>query len=138
ITKQVYECRHAQRIRLSGDIEVKLELLALATVTITCVSAQSAGSTALFNSPEKDWPTYNGDYSGRRYSALSQIGVDNVRSLSLGWAFQTHAAATVKCTPLMVNGVLYFTLPDHVWAVDARTGRQIWHFHRPSEGNHIA
>ena len=117
---------------------MKFKLLALAAVTITWLSAQSVGSTALFNSPEKDWPTYNGDYSGRRYSALSQIGVDNVRSLSLGWAFQTHAAATVKCTPLMVNGVLYFTLPDHVWAVDARTGRQIWHFHRPSEGNHIA
>jgi len=33
----------------------------------------------------------------------------------------------------MVNGVLYFTLPEHVWAVDARTGRQIWHFHRPSD-----
>ena len=34
---------------------------------------------------------------------------------------------TLKGTPLMINGVLYFTAPDHVWAVDARTGREIWH-----------
>ena len=34
---------------------------------------------------------------------------------------------TLKGTPLMINGVLYPTAPDHVWAVDARTGREIWH-----------
>jgi len=34
---------------------------------------------------------------------------------------------TIKSTPLMVNGVLYFTIPDHAWAIDARTGEEIWH-----------
>ena len=38
------------------------------------------------------------------------------------------SAATIKSTPLMVNGVLYLSAPDHVWAVDARTGREIWHY----------
>ena len=37
----------------------------------------------------------------------------------------------------MVNGVLYFTVPITVWAVDARTGRQVWHFQRQSGGNMI-
>ena len=45
---------------------------------------------------------------------------------------------TIKSTPLMVNGVLYFSAPDHVWAVDARTGREIWHYDwRTRGGDHI-
>ena len=45
---------------------------------------------------------------------------------------------TIKSTPLMVNGVLYFTVPDHVWAVDARTGREIWHYQwQTTGGNHL-
>jgi glucose dehydrogenase len=34
----------------------------------------------------------------------------------------------IKSTPLMVNGILYFTIPDHVWALDARTGEELWHY----------
>ena len=82
------------------------------------------------------WPTFNGDYSGRRYSALTQINKDNVKSLHLAWAFQTHSS-TLKSTPLEVNGILYFTAPDQVWAIDAKTGQSIWHYSRPSEGDHI-
>ena len=53
----------------------------------------------------------------------------------MAWAFQTRQQA-IKSTPLVVNGILYFTVPNHVWAVDARTGRQIWHFQRQSGGQH--
>src|SRR5207253_10790683 len=36
--------------------------------------------------PLKDsWPTYNGDYSGKRYSALTQINQSNVKQLTLAW-----------------------------------------------------
>lgn len=81
------------------------------------------------------WPTYNGDYSGGRYSALSQINKDNIKSLKLAWSFQTHSSA-VQSTPLEINGIVYFTVPDQVWAVDAKTGLQIWHFDRRSQGDH--
>ena len=101
-----------------------------------CLYGQGLDSSALQRPPAGAWPTYNGDYSGRRYSPLSLINKDNVASLQMAWAFQTHGV-TLKCTPLEVNGVIYFTVPDNVWAVDARTGRQIWHFQRPSEGDHI-
>ncbi len=49
--------------------------------------AQGGGvSPAELLKPLKDsWPTYNGDYSGKRYSALSQVNVSNVRNLSLAW-----------------------------------------------------
>ena len=83
------------------------------------------------------WGTYNGDYSGRRYSSLSQINQQNVRNLGLAWAFEAHSVP-IKSTPLVVDGVMYFTVPDNVWAVDARTGRQIWHYtYQARGGDHI-
>ncbi len=59
-------------------------------------------------------------------------------SLALAWAFQTHQSAEIKATPLMVDGVLYFSVPDNVWAVDALSGHQIWHYtYPPNHGLHI-
>lgn len=82
------------------------------------------------------WPTYNGDYSGRRYSDLSQINQANVKQLTVAWINQLRSAP-VKSTPLEVNGILYLTTPDNVFAVDARTGRSIWHYTRESQGDHF-
>ncbi len=99
-------------------------------------SAQVLDPAALLKAPTDTWPTYNGDYSGRRYSTLDQINSGNISALTLAWAFQTRGAA-IKSTPLEVNGILYFSVPDNVWAVDARYGRRIWHYERKSEGDHI-
>src|SRR5690242_19661204 len=84
-----------------------------------------------FAAEPEGWPTYHGDYSGRRHSALTQITPENVGGLTLAWAFQTGQAASLKSSPLVVDGVMYFTVPDHVWAVDARSGQQIWHYTYP-------
>jgi len=115
-------------------------LAALAFTLAFCATlplhAQGLDSAALLKPPADSWPTYNGDYSGRRYSPLTQINASNVQLLSVAWAFRVRAGV-IKSTPLVVNGILYFTTPDNVWAVDARYGRQIWHYHRPSEGDHI-
>jgi alcohol dehydrogenase (cytochrome c) len=110
-------------------------LFALAAFA-TPLAAQGLDPDALLKPPTDTWPTHNGDYSGRRYSTLDQINKENVHTLTLAWSFQTHSQP-LKTTPLEVNGILYFTVPDQVWAVDARSGRQIWHFQRPSQGNHI-
>ena len=88
------------------------------------------------------WPTYNGDYSGRRYSSLKQINAGNVRDLKSAWTYHADAgpganffgSRDIKSTPLAVDGVLYFTVPDNAWAVDARTGREIWHYKWESNG----
>ncbi|MGC0772274.1 MAG: acido-empty-quinoprotein group A [Candidatus Acidiferrum sp.] len=103
---------------------------------LPAVSAQGLDTATLLRPPTDTWPTYNGDYSGARYSTLDQINAGNVNSLTLAWIFRTHSAG-IKSTPLEVNGVLYFTVPDNVWAVDARFGRLIWHYERHSEGDHI-
>ncbi|HWE87242.1 MAG TPA: acido-empty-quinoprotein group A [Terracidiphilus sp.] len=99
--------------------------------------AQDLESAQLLHPAPDSWPLYHGDYSGRRHSALTQITPRNVGGLTLAWAFQTGQNEPIKSSPLLVDGILYFTLPDNVWAVDARSGHMIWHYHRPSEGQHI-
>jgi acido-empty-quinoprotein group A len=113
-----------------------LVLLLACCPGVPTASAQSLDAAALLKPPIDTWPTYNGDYSGRRYSTLDQINAGNISSLTLAWAFNTHTSI-IKSTPLEVNGILYFSAPDNVWAIDARFGRQIWHYQRASEGDHI-
>jgi acido-empty-quinoprotein group A len=112
-----------------------LMLLAL-TLRPPFAAAQGLDPASLLKPATDTWPTYNGDYSGARFSTLDQINAGNISSLTLAWVFQTHSA-TIKATPLEVNGILYFSVPDNVWAVDARYGRQIWHYERKSEGHKI-
>src|SRR2546430_169106 len=81
------------------------------------VAAQGLDPAALLKPATDTWPTYNGDYSGRRFSPLDQINATNIDTLTLAWIFPAHVSA-IKSTPLEVNGVLYFTTPDNVWAVD--------------------
>jgi alcohol dehydrogenase (cytochrome c) len=98
--------------------------------------AQGLDPAALLKPATDTWPTYNGDYSGKRYSILDQINAGNINTLTLAWAFHPRSG-TIKATPLEVNGILYFSVPDNVWAVDARFGRRIWHYERKSEGDKI-
>ncbi len=100
--------------------------------------SQNPKNTDLLKPGPDSWPGYHGDYSGRRHSPLTQINPQNVGSLTMAWAFQTSQQAQIKSSPLLVDGVLYFTVPDRIWAVDARSGHQIWQFNKPtSEGLHI-
>ena len=86
----------------------------------------------LLQQPTRDsWPTYHGDYSGRHHSPLAQITPANVSQLGLAWAFQTNGAQSIKATPLLANGVIYVSTPDNVWAIDARSGRQLWRYTYP-------
>jgi len=102
------------------------------------IYAQGADEQMLLHPPGDSWPIYHGDYSARRHSRLTQITTQNVKGLSLAWAFQTNQAAAIKSSPLLVDGIIYFSVPDNVWAVDARSGHQIWHYNSPTtEGEHI-
>jgi acido-empty-quinoprotein group A len=100
------------------------------------LGAQSVNPADLLMAPSASWPTYNGDYSGRRFSPLRQINTANVQWVSLAWTSRFSASSAfggvvIKSTPLLVNGILYFTAPNNVWAVDARTGREEWHYEYP-------
>jgi alcohol dehydrogenase (cytochrome c) len=81
------------------------------------------------------WLTYSGDYTGRRHTPLKQITVDNAHRLAAQWTFQAEGMVIgrgFESTPLVMDGVLYITGNNNVaWAVDARSGRQIWRYRRP-------
>ena len=115
----------------------------------------------------EQWTSYSGDYTGRRYSRLTQITQANVKNLTLAWASRLTAgpggsgtgpitgppvqlggegtgdvvvagATTVKGSILAVNGVLYVTAPDNVWALDAHDGHTLWrYFWKTKGGTHI-
>src|SRR6476659_10042975 len=109
-----------------------MKLLAIGSLlasTLLCVPVRAPCSgldpALLLQPPTNSWPTYNGDYSGRRFSTLTKINDSNVKSLSLAWMYQIRSGGDpsggrISATPLLVNGVIYFTVPDKVWAIDAR------------------
>jgi alcohol dehydrogenase (cytochrome c) len=100
--------------------------------------AQSLDPSALLKPTADSWPTYHGDYSGQRHSTLTQITSANVHQLTLAWAFQTNQPQPIKATPILVNGVIYLSMPDNLWAIDARSARTIWRYTYPAnEGFHI-
>ena len=86
-----------------------------------------APEALLLSPPRHNWPSYNGDYSGRRYSALSQITPANVRELRAQWVFHSSNSDSMEVTPVVVNGVMYITSANDAFALDARTGRVLWH-----------
>ncbi|GAC1422833.1 MAG: methanol/ethanol family PQQ-dependent dehydrogenase [Acidobacteriaceae bacterium] len=117
-------------------------LLALSAMSPILLPSQLAGQNLdpaeLLHPAADSWPGYHGDYSGRRHSHATQITPRNVGSLSLAWAFQTGQTAQIKSSPLLVDGILYFTVPENIWAVDARSGHMVWHYRSPpTPGDHI-
>jgi len=85
--------------------------------------------------PANNWISYNGDYSGRRFSALSEINANNVDRLKAQWVFHTDNTRHLEVTPVVVNGLMFITAANEAYALDARTGREVWHHRRPiSEG----
>jgi alcohol dehydrogenase (cytochrome c) len=127
-----------------GVTRALVAIVAGATLLSAALLAQGRLDPARLLKPATDsWPTFNGDYSGRRFSTLSKIDAGNVHQLSLAWVHRIGSAGTplgaIKSTPLQINGVIYFTVPDHVWALDARSGRELWHYQwQTTGGNHLS
>jgi alcohol dehydrogenase (cytochrome c) len=78
----------------------------------------------------ENWTSYNGDYTGRRYSNLREINTTNVAQLRSAWVFHPGSSQNLEVTPLVVHGVMFVTSSNNVFAVDARTGRTVWHYQR--------
>jgi len=114
---------------------------------------------------KESWPTYSGDYTSKRYSALTQVNQSNVMHLTLAWSTRVTpgiqsgnrggrggpvivggegpgdinvGGGNIKSSALEVDGILCFTMPDNAWAVDARDGSELWHFFwKTKGGTHI-
>ncbi|MCU1322583.1 MAG: Pyrrolo-quinoline quinone [Acidobacteriaceae bacterium] len=140
---------------------LKFFLGATFCVASSFASGQSLDPAQLLKPDTGSWPTYSGDYSGRRYSTLNQINQSNVKNLSLAFVsrLQTgpqggpgapptivggegkaefNTPASVKGAILQIDGVLYVSTPDNAWALDAHDGHEIWHYYwRTKGGTHI-
>lgn len=79
-----------------------------------------------------DWPGYNGDPRGNRYTAMTQITKANVGGLTAKWVFPVPNGARLQGTPVVVAGIMYVTMVNQCFALDAGTGRQLWHWQRPT------
>jgi alcohol dehydrogenase (cytochrome c) len=111
---------HAQNLQTSNSISAEID-----------VRPEDLAVTP----PAANWPSYNGDYTGRRYSALDQITPENVGQLRAQWVFHLPRSSELEVTPVVINGIMFVTARNDAYAVDARTGRQIWHHAMPvSEG----
>jgi acido-empty-quinoprotein group A len=138
-------------------MKIPLLLLSIGIAAMTVTSAERGpGLTPdkILKPPPDSWPTFHGDYSGRHYSPLSQISQANVKNLSLAWmvrlsptvqgaivggkgpdpAPNANLSLNIKATPLLVDGVMYLSAPNHAYAIDARTGKEIWHYYWKSLG----
>jgi quinoprotein glucose dehydrogenase len=106
----------------------------LTTLTPPLATAQTGATNG-------EWPAYGGDGGGMRYSSLDQINAGNIKDLEVAWVWKAdsllpNAIATSETTPLMVDGVLYFSMEQRrvVIAADAGTGETLW-MYRLDEGD---
>ena len=140
-------------------------------VSMAGVASAQGLDPALLTKPATDsWPTYSGDYSGQRFSSLTQINQSNIKNLGLAWVnhltpgaspsgpfsrpgpgnpptivggeidepVPVRGAGRISGAVLQVNGILYVSVPDNAWAVDARNGMVLWHyFWKTKGGTHI-
>ncbi|HXW26329.1 MAG TPA: PQQ-binding-like beta-propeller repeat protein [Xanthobacteraceae bacterium] len=71
----------------------------------------------------------NGDYDQQRYYPNRQINRTNVARLRPAWIFQTEVRESLETSPIVINGIMYVTTSfSHVYALDARTGQELWHY----------
>ena len=117
--------------------------LALALCNVVALPAQDPGmtsvSTALDVQPTRllanpigeNWLSYNGDYTGRRYSILHEVSTSNVAQLRAQWVFHAPNSSNLEVTPVVVDGIMFVTAANDAYALDAQSGRTLWHYSRP-------
>jgi glucose dehydrogenase len=78
---------------------------------------------------DQDWQSYGNDFTSQRFSKAEQINTTNVKNLTLAWQHNSGVVASYQTTPIVQNGVMYFSLPfNHVVAVDAKSGKELWRY----------
>jgi alcohol dehydrogenase (cytochrome c) len=78
------------------------------------------------HAPDADWPTYNRDYTGQRFSALKQITTANVKHLAPACIFQSGDTGSFEASPVVWRGRLYVTTTHGTFAIDAATCKELW------------
>jgi len=94
-------------------------------------TAAAAEVGTIQNAVAGDWPSYHRTYNSQRYSPLDQINKGNVHRLSVAWVHQPgEITQGLQSTPLAIDGIIYYSSNfNRVFALDGRTGEQIWHYY---------
>jgi quinoprotein glucose dehydrogenase len=115
------------------------------------VQATGGGQATTTRAPaataDGDWPTYNRDLAGTRYSPLTQIDTTNVAALTEVWSYRLRPepgrsvpaidkpASSFELfqqvTPIVVGGVMYLPSGNRVVALEPETGKEIWRYELP-------
>ena len=103
---------------------MRLLLLALLAPAL----AAQVSNEDLRKGPNQDWLTYIGDYSAHRHSPLTEINPRTISRLAPKWVRNFAGTGDLETVPLVYQGVMYATIPNEVFALDAITGREIWHY----------
>jgi PQQ-dependent dehydrogenase (methanol/ethanol family) len=131
--------RIGKTILLAGAMALPLGSLAVAQETGGGGGAAAASSVPIptvsqpmLNNAASDSKNFlhtNGNYNQTRFHPANQITTGNVKNLHVAWIFQTDVRESTETSPIIVNGVMYVTTSfDHVYALNAQTGEQIWHY----------
>lgn len=80
---------------------------------------------------ETGWTSYNGDPGGNRHTALTQIDKTTVTRLAPRWMATIPDAGQLQVTPVVADGIMYVSAPNECYALDAGSGRRLWHYKRP-------
>ena len=112
--------------------------LTLAALAILPILAQTPAAQRPAGA---DWPMYNRDFAGTRFSPLTQIDTTNVTNLTKAWSYQLQPASGNiapgpalaseifnEMTPIVVNGVMYMPSGNRVVALEPETGKEIWSY----------
>jgi PQQ-dependent dehydrogenase (methanol/ethanol family) len=87
---------------------------------------------AMLNAADKSATNFlltNGNYAQTRFHPAKQINQKNVKNLHVAWIYQTDVKESLETSPIVVDGVMFVTTSySHVYALDAKTGRELWHY----------
>jgi glucose dehydrogenase len=107
------------------------------------ITAALAALPAAWGQSGADWPLYNRDLAGTRYSPLTQINTSNVQNLKQAWTYRLMPPGGIpeplsptelfqEVTPIVVNGVMYLPSANRVVALEPETGKEIWSYALPA------
>jgi PQQ-dependent dehydrogenase (methanol/ethanol family) len=140
ISQETHEPKSLMPVVKASEPEIRDLLAFLSRLTTESAPASNAALTAtstgisfdqIVHPKSGDWPTYHGQMSGNRHSDLKQINTSNVAHLAPSWMFPIPKTTRLEGTPIVVDGIMYVTTANECYALDAKNGRQIWHYSRP-------
>jgi alcohol dehydrogenase (cytochrome c) len=111
--------------------DVVAHLCTLRGVAVSRTTPGAVSNRDLLNPDPRNWLTYSGNYQAHRHSGLKEITAANADRLELKWTLQTKVLEKFETTPLVIDGIMYITVPPNdVYALDANTGVKLWEYRR--------